>query len=74
MLPVSVLEPQQTQQITRSAFRMSFHLSTGKLTMAFLTGQLFLKPGTKVGTKNDDFGVVSQMDLTRVKFSLWRMA
>ena len=38
--------------------------------MAFLTGQSFLKPGTKVGTKNDDFGVVLQMDLTRVKFSL----
>ena len=67
---VSVLGLQQTQQITRSAFRISFHLSTGKLTMAFLTGPSFLKPGTKVGTKNDDFGVVLQMDLTGVKFSL----
>ena len=67
---VSVLGPQQTQQITRSAFRISLYLSTGKLTMAFLTGQSFLKPGTKVGTKNDNFGVVLQKDLTRVKFSL----
>ena len=66
MLPVSVLGPQQTQQITRSAFRISFHLWTGKLTMAFLTGQSFLKPGTKVATKNNDFGVVLPMDLTRV--------
>ena len=74
MLPVAVLGPQQTQQITSSAFRISFHLWTGKLTMAFLTGQSFLKPGTKVATKNNDFGVVLPMDLTRVKFSLWCMA
>ena len=46
----------------------------GKLTMAFLQANhgTYSNPGTQVGTHNENFSALSQTDLTRVQFPLWR--
>ena len=33
---------------------------------------MYSNPGTQVGAQNKDFGAVSETDVTRVKFRLWR--
>ena len=42
--------------------------------MAFLTANhdAYSNPGTHVRAQNKNFGAVSQVDLTRVQFRLWR--
>ena len=71
------LDPQRTQRITGSAFRVSFHLDwqidNGIFNRPILTSTQILvhKDGGGGGAKNKDFGA-SQKDLTRVQIRLRR--
>ena len=58
--------PNGLNELPEMHFKSPFNL-TGKLTVALLTGQLWhvLKSHYTGGTQNNDFGTVSQTDLTR---------
>ena len=61
-------------KLPKVRFESLFNL-IGKSTITFLTGQswrVVSNPGTHVGTQNKDFGNVSQTNVTRVYFCLWR--
>ena len=60
---------QQTQQISRSTFHISFHLDW-QIDIGIFN-RLLKHGGTLVGARNKDFGAVSQMNLTRVWFCLY---
>jgi len=67
----------RTQRNTGNAFRISFKPGSGwQNENSYLTGQLWyvFNLGTQVGwAQSKTVSAVSQTDLTRVKFFLWRM-
>ena len=65
-VPTSFFQaPNRHNKLWEMRFEFPFNL-IGKLTMAFLLGQLMrdTNPGTQVGAQNKDFGTVLQTDLT----------
>ena len=65
-VPTSFFQaPNRHNKLQEMRFEFPFNL-IGKLTMAFLLGQLMrdTNPCTQVGAQNKDFGTVLQTDLT----------
>ena len=68
-----VLGPNGLNELPEMRFEFPFNL-IGKLAMAFKQAihGVYSNPGTQVAAQNKDLGAVSQTDLTRVNFRLWR--
>ena len=75
-VPISLFwAPNGFNELPGVRFEFPFNL-IGKLTVVFLTGQssrvLNSTQWYTGGAKNTDFGSVSQTDVTRIQFRLWR--